>query len=106
MAKKFDEAERERCIRALPFCHEKRMSIRAIAKYLGVSRSYIHRLTVQMGISSGAMTDATERRREAGWEPLRTGSRITCEAIGMLPFVPDKKQYSLSSFVARRRCLP
>lgn len=102
MAKKFEDAERVRCISALPSCHEKRMSIRAIAKHLGVSRSYIHRLSVHMGISSGAMKNATMRRQQAGWEPLRTGSDITCEAIGMKAFFRDQNESSLSSFVVRR----
>ncbi|NHN84486.1 hypothetical protein GOB93_07485 [Acetobacter musti] len=103
MAKKFEDAERARCIRALPSCHERRMSIRAIARELGVSRSYIHRLSVQMGISSGAMNNATQRRKKAGWEPLETGSDITCEAIGIRPFFRRPVDYSLSSFVVRRR---
>ncbi|MBV1838654.1 helix-turn-helix domain-containing protein [Acetobacter estunensis] len=86
MAKKFDEQERLRCMDALRVCQKKRMSIREMARHIGVSRSYIHRLTVQMGVSCGAMHSATERRKEAGWEPLAPGSAISCEAIGLKSF--------------------
>lgn len=103
MARKFEDIERERCVRALPACQEKRMSIRAIAKHLGVSRSYIHRLSVQMGISCGAMKNATERRKEAGWEPLRTGSDITCDAIGIKSYFRTQNEDSFSSLRVRRR---
>lgn len=101
MARKFDDSERERCALALPGCHHERLSVRQTAKRLGVSRSYIHRLSVELGLSQGAMKNVSERRKAQGWEPLAAGNYISCGAIQMKSFVSTRRDRSLSSFFIR-----
>ncbi|NHN88873.1 helix-turn-helix domain-containing protein [Acetobacter conturbans] len=81
MAKKFNELYALEIKQKLANYQKKGLSIRDIAKITGASRSYIHRLSMQLATSSGSMRQATERRKEAGWEPLRAGNPISWGAI-------------------------
>ncbi|WP_291366170.1 hypothetical protein [Acetobacter sp. UBA5411] len=81
MAKKFDEDYSKEVYNKISELQKKGLSIRNIAKITGASRSYIHRLSIKIALSSGAMKQASERRKEAGWEPLAPGNPISWNAI-------------------------
>ncbi|MEE8664227.1 MAG: hypothetical protein SOH81_11710 [Acetobacter sp.] len=100
MAKRFDETEKERCIKFINSCSDSSMSLRKMAAHLGVSRSYIHRLTGEMGVSFYDMKHASKRRKNFGWEPLPSGSAISCDAIGIPPHENERNEFT-SMFSSR-----
>lgn len=64
MAKKFDEKYSKEVYGKILEYQKKGLSIRNIAKITGASRSYIHRLSIKIALSSGSMQKASERRKK------------------------------------------
>ncbi|NHN92856.1 helix-turn-helix domain-containing protein [Acetobacter sicerae] len=95
MAKKFDEKYSKEVYDKISEFQKKGLSIRNIAKITGASRSYIHRLSTKIALSSGSMKQASERRKEAGWEPLAPGNPISWDAI-KLKTTTKRNTYNLN----------